>query len=169
MQSTPEEYLAAITAARPSLKTLRGALYSGRYISVFPGILSSRMYLKTQNDACQRQLEKAAEPLMTALWGLGRAYDQDQLTASWRLLLKSHPHDSISGVSIDDVHTDMEDRNRASAAISGDLAARALADLAANVHTARHADAGALLGGRQHRPATALRGHCAARYCRPTS
>lgn len=141
VQSTPEEYLTAITAARPRLKTLRGALYSGRYISVFPGILSSRMYLKTQNDACQRQLEKVAEPLMTVLWGLGRAYDQERLMASWRLLLKSHPHDSISGVSIDDVHSDMEARNRASAAISGDLAARALADLAANIHTARRGDA----------------------------
>ena len=62
-QSTPEEYLRSVHATATERRTVGGTLYSGRYISVFPGILSSRMYLKTENDARQRQLEKVAEPL----------------------------------------------------------------------------------------------------------
>lgn len=68
------------------------------------------MYLKTQNDICQRKLEKFAEPLETVLSCLGGKYHREQLCKLWKLFLKNHPHDSICGVSIDDVHSDMENR-----------------------------------------------------------
>ncbi|TCL65927.1 mannosylglycerate hydrolase [Hydrogenispora ethanolica] len=135
IQSIPEEYLAAVQKEQPQLPTLRGALYSGRYISVFPGVLSSRMYLKIQNDRCQKRLEKYAEPLEAILWSLGGEYRRDCLTKAWKLLLQNHPHDSICGVSVDDVHADMEERLECSERIAAELFHDDLRKLAANVDT----------------------------------
>ena len=109
-QSTPEEYIEAIRKNSSRLKVLKGALYSGRFISVFPGTLSSRIYLKCMNDICQRELEKYAEPFSILSWLNGGKYNSNGLMAIWKKLLKNHPHDSICGVSIDDVHIDMEKR-----------------------------------------------------------
>jgi len=140
-QSTPEEYVASIAAHCPALQKIRGALYSGRYIAVFPGVLSSRIYLKQQNDFCQRQLEHYAEPLSALMWGLGAEHAAGALARAWRLLLKNHPHDSICGVSIDDVHTDMEARFAQVGEIAARVTDAALATLAANVDTGGSADA----------------------------
>ena len=109
-QSTPEEYIETIRKNSPKLKVLKGALYNGRFISVFPGTLSSRIYLKCMNDICQRELEKYAEPFSILSWLNGGKHNYNILMAIWKKLLKNHPHDSICGVSIDDVHIDMEKR-----------------------------------------------------------
>jgi mannosylglycerate hydrolase len=135
VQSIPEEYLSAVQRGHPHLPVLRGALYSGRYISVFPGNLSSRIYLKIQNDTVQRQLEGSSEPLAALMWTQGLPYPAAGLTRTWKLLLKSHPHDSICGVSIDDVHTDMEKRFTACAALATEIEAHAYANLVANIDT----------------------------------
>ncbi|HEY9075555.1 MAG TPA: glycoside hydrolase family 38 C-terminal domain-containing protein [Anaerolineaceae bacterium] len=133
-QSTPEEYLEAIREGENSGRTvLRGALYSGRYISVFPGILSSRMYLKQQNEINQNLIQKYAEPLATLLWVMGQEYPADKLLAAWKILLKNQPHDSICGVSIDDVASDMEARFQQSQAIASQCAGEALACLAGSL------------------------------------
>jgi 2-O-(6-phospho-alpha-D-mannosyl)-D-glycerate hydrolase len=137
VQSTPEEYLAALERANPLLPRINGGLYSGRYIAVFPGALSSRMYLKTSNDACQRKLERVAEPLATLLWSLGQDYPTARLRQAWKLLLKNHPHDSICGVSIDDVHSDMEARLAESSAAAEGVIDHTLIALAANIDTRR--------------------------------
>ncbi len=141
VQSTPGEYLAAVTRHAPALQNLHGALYSGRYISVFPGILSSRMYLKTENDRCQRQLEKYAEPLATVAWLCGEPYPAERLDQAWRLLLKSQPHDSICGVSIDDVHTDMEKRFEACRTLTEEIVRATLSTWAAQMDTTRYPEA----------------------------
>lgn len=109
-QSTPDEFMEAVLSANAGLPEQEGALYSGRYISVFPGILSARMYLKQRNEFCQRQLEQYVEPLCTMCSMLGMPYPKERLDEVWKLLLKNHPHDSICGVSVDAVHRDMEDR-----------------------------------------------------------
>lgn len=111
-QSTPDEYLAAVTKElyEADIPILKGALYSGKYISVFPGILSSRMYLKLKNDTVQRLLEESAEPLEVMVSFAGGRQVERRLDSIWKLLLKNHPHDSICGVSADDVHANMERR-----------------------------------------------------------
>jgi len=38
---------------------------------------------------------------------LGNKYPQEELKYAWKLLLKNHPHDSICGCSIDEVHREM--------------------------------------------------------------
>jgi alpha-mannosidase len=112
VQSNPESYLESVLAENPDLVTLKGALYSGRFISVFPGVMSTRMYLKLQNDTSQKAIEKYAEPLALIDYLHGGDYDATTFEKAWELLLKNHPHDSICGVSIDDVHSDMEARSR---------------------------------------------------------
>ncbi len=109
-QTTPAGYVEAIMEAKPSLKVHEGYFYSGRYISVFPGILSSRMHLKLSNDRISRLIEGGVEPLSVFSWLIGGSYPGKEIEGLWKTLLKNHPHDSICGVSIDDVHLDMEER-----------------------------------------------------------
>ncbi len=111
-QSNPERFLQSVLDESPELATLKGALYSGRFISVFPGVMSARMYLKLQNDRSEKAIAKYAEPLALLDWLHGSDYDSSVFEKAWELLLKNHPHDSICGVSIDDVHSDMEERTR---------------------------------------------------------
>ncbi len=109
-QSNPEEYIKAILSDNPTLQTLSGALYSGRFISVFPGTLSSRMYLKQQNYYSEKLVEKVTLPLSTMNWLTGGEYNKNHIDAAYKKLLMNQPHDSICGCSIDDVHQDMEKR-----------------------------------------------------------
>lgn len=113
IQSDPDTYIRAVIAdgnGNSPPPRLSGALYSGRFISVFPGVMSSRMYLKIENDRLQKLLEKKAEPLSVMAWLAGGEYGSGELETAWKTLLLNHPHDSICGVSIDDVHRDMENR-----------------------------------------------------------
>ncbi|MGV8154627.1 MAG: alpha-mannosidase [Alkaliphilus sp.] len=112
IQSDPINYIDSVLKANSEMITLKGSLYSGRFIAVFPGVMSARMYLKLQNDISQKYLEKYAEPLSSIVWAMGGEYEPNILEQSWKILLKNHPHDSICGVSIDDVHIDMEKRSR---------------------------------------------------------
>jgi mannosylglycerate hydrolase len=134
-QSSPEKFLDDVMEEKPSHKTLKGSLYSGRFIAVFPGVMSARMYLKLQNDDQQKALEKRAEPLSTLVWALGGDYDGQLLTEAWKTLLKNHPHDSICGVSIDDVHTDMEERTRYVNQLSSSQVNQKLRELTALINT----------------------------------
>lgn len=135
IQSNPVKYIRDVMEEKPDLKTLEGALYSGRFISVFPGVMSARMYLKQQNDEQQKALEKRVEPLSTLVWALGGEYEQTQIKEAWKTLLKNHPHDSICGVSIDDVHTDMEDRSRVVHMLTQSLTEQKLKELCSLIDT----------------------------------
>ncbi len=138
-QSTPDEYMQAVVDGKGELQQLEGALYSGRYISVFPGILSARMYLKTENYYAQRELEFYAEPLSAMRTVLtGAQYPHKAMDKAWKLLLKNHPHDSICGVSVDDVHYDMEDRYALTREMSSDMTKKAASALANSVDTSMH-------------------------------
>ncbi len=77
----------------------------GQYLIVHT--LSSRYPNKRRNAQCQALLEKWAEPcaLFEALDG--GAPIPGYLDLAWKYLLKNHPHDSICGCSIDQVHRDM--------------------------------------------------------------
>jgi alpha-mannosidase len=75
------------------------------------GVVSSRVDIKQDNTYCQNALCHWAEPfsvfdnLLT-----GKAYPAGFLNIAWKWLIKNHPHDSICGCSIDQVHKDMEFR-----------------------------------------------------------
>jgi len=117
-QTTPEAFVAELGAAlgepgMPPLPVVQGEQYNGRYICVFPGVLSARSYLKRENYAVETEIEQYLEPLMAAATLLGKgSYTPpvERVEQVWRRILRNHPHDSICGVSVDDVHTDMEQR-----------------------------------------------------------
>ena len=65
-------------------------------------------------------------PWPRAAWLLGAPYPQGALTQSWKYLLQNHPHDSICGCSLDEVHEQMMTRFQWSQEIAGQVAVEAL-------------------------------------------
>lgn len=77
------------------------------------GVLSTRLYLKRENRLMEHALLKKVEPVRTimALTNL-LPYPHGELKNCWQLLLRNHPHDSICGCSIDEVHDEMQARTK---------------------------------------------------------
>ena len=74
-------------------------------------VLSSRVDNKIHNAQTLNSLENWAEPWATLAWIQGVAdYPQGHLWTAWKWLLKNHPHDSIGGCSVDEVHRQMTTR-----------------------------------------------------------
>lgn len=130
VQTDPDSYIESIQKESPKLQLLSGPLYSGRFIAVFPGVLSSRMYQKIENHRMQNLLEKQVEPISAFCWLNGLQYDETQILLAWKTLLKNHPHDSICGVSIDDVHKDMDARFRLVHQLGSSVLEKRFAELA---------------------------------------
>lgn len=111
VHATIEQYVAALWSKIGELKVHRGeqrALgYSGINNWVPENVLSSRIHLKQRNQQGELLLEKWAEPLGVMTAGLGKPYPAGFLAEAWTHLLQNHPHDSICGCSIDQVHRDM--------------------------------------------------------------
>ncbi len=97
------------------LETRRGEMRDSAKYPLLPGVLSTRMWIKQRNAACETLLTRWAEP-MTALAEItGAALNLQGRSAplvkqAWRYLLQNHPHDSICGCSIDQVHKEMDVR-----------------------------------------------------------
>ena len=78
---------------------------------VIPGVLSSRVWIKQSNAECENMLTRWAEPFgVLANKLVGREYPAGFLDVAWKWLIKNHPHDSICGCSIDEVHEAMKFR-----------------------------------------------------------
>ncbi len=111
----------------------RGEFRDGKRSPLLPAILSARMWIKQRNQECEDLLARWAEPLFA--WATllrERLGDQWQdpglpagpgspfpsqpastaslLDAAWGQLLRNHPHDSICGCSVDQVHDEMRPR-----------------------------------------------------------
>lgn len=71
---------------------------------------SSRIYIKQWNARCEMLFEKVAEPLAAIAGKEGMEYPQELFTYGWKLLMQNHPHDSICGCSVDEVHREMVTR-----------------------------------------------------------
>lgn len=110
IHSNPEEFVEKIKKSAPQLSVFEGELRSAKYAPLLPGVMSSRMYLKQTNERTQTKLEKIAEPLAAMAWMEGCLYPKEILWQSWKYLLQCHPHDSICGCSIDQVHQDVMKR-----------------------------------------------------------
>jgi len=109
-QSSPAEYIDEVRKSAPQLEVLKGELLSGRYLSVFPGTLSSRVYLKIWNYLCEYMLTKLVEPIGAIVWHFTGYYPHDDIEKLWRRLITSETHDNISGVCVDQIHVQMEKR-----------------------------------------------------------
>lgn len=86
---------------------LRTTKKSGMYAELMTGTASSRVNLKQRNDELEWQLARCAEYLHAISFALGGDSQKPFLDLAWRYLIKNHPHDSICGCSLDQVHRDM--------------------------------------------------------------
>jgi alpha-mannosidase len=94
-----------------TLPVVEGELRGGhRHAWALQGTHASRLYLKQANAACQRLLQRYAEPLGALAAGRGGRDRRAELRAAWRTLLENHPHDSLCGTSADPVHREMMTR-----------------------------------------------------------
>ncbi|MHA1732780.1 MAG: alpha-mannosidase [Promethearchaeota archaeon] len=107
-----EDYVARVISKHPKLREFTGELRGGRYRPILTGVLSTRMWIKQWNFACQTNFEKYSEPASALAWLVSPnfEYPQDYLWLGWRWLIKNHPHDSICGCSVDEVHEEMRAR-----------------------------------------------------------
>jgi alpha-mannosidase len=118
VHSTLPKYLAAVKSKNVKRKTelpvIEGELRSSKRSHLLPGVLSTRMWIKQRNHASENLLEKWAEPFSVFS---ERVSDNRKseivnrkseiLRQAWLSLLQNHPHDSICGCSIDQVHDEM--------------------------------------------------------------
>ncbi len=113
---------------------------------LIPGVMSSRVWIKQDNAACETLLTRHAEPLgALGHYLLGREYPAGLLAVAWRWLIKNHPHDSICGCSIDQVHEDMKFRFSQCRGIGEAITADTLLRIAANVGDPIEADTARML------------------------
>lgn len=107
------DYLASVKRSLSSrLSVVKGELRSQRTDgwSTLVNTASARVYLKQMNQQGQTLLEKVAEPLAAIAHGVGEPYPHHLLTYAWKTLMQNHPHDSICGCSVDEVHREMVTR-----------------------------------------------------------
>jgi mannosylglycerate hydrolase len=140
IHSTLPMYIEAIRQATPELQTISGELRSPERQQLLPGVLSTRMWIKQRNAHCETLLEKWAEPF-SAFAQLQA--DEAQLDnpkpfihQAWRYLMQNHPHDSICGCSVDQVHKEMEVRFDWVEQIGEEVTRQSLTSIASEVNTA---------------------------------
>lgn len=92
------------------LRTVYGELRDGPSCDCSGNALASRMYLKLLNKKVENILIRQAEPFMAVNMLLGNGYEEGYLKKAWDYLIKSHPHDSINGVTQDKTADDVEYR-----------------------------------------------------------
>jgi alpha-mannosidase len=96
---------------------------------------SARIYLKQLNHKAQNLLEKWVEPFGVIAWLLGDTYRKEFIDKAWQYLMQNHPHDSICGCSVDDVHEEMVVRFKKSIAIAEELLKREIKYILARIDT----------------------------------
>ncbi|KAF1302109.1 alpha-mannosidase [Candidatus Enterococcus willemsii] len=101
---------------------------------------SARVYLKQWNTRVQRQLENIAEPLASMAYEVSGKYPHDQLDYAWKTLMQNHPHDSICGCSVDEVHREMVPRFEKANEVGKYVAEEAVNTLKSAIDTSNFAE-----------------------------
>ncbi|MCJ7693980.1 MAG: glycosyl hydrolase-related protein [Anaerolineaceae bacterium] len=156
LHSTLPAYLAAATEEIRQkdieLETIKGELRDPKKAHMLPGVLSTRMWIKQRNHRAENLLERWVEPFSTwaALLCDGKqAFSEIPLYQStprlanpapiihqaWKLLITCHPHDSICGCSIDQVHNEMRPRFDQVEQIGGQLLQQSLTAISEHANT----------------------------------
>jgi mannosylglycerate hydrolase len=151
-----EQISTQINHLKLSIPTIYGELRACDRMHLLPGVLSTRMWIKQRNHASQTLLEKWAEPFsvfaerfitdksLLPKWADRSpqeiASNQIQNVApiirqAWRILMENHPHDSICGCSIDQVHKEMQPRFDQADQIGVEIAQQSLQAIAQVVNT----------------------------------
>nr|WP_154896397.1 alpha-mannosidase [Paenibacillus xylanexedens] len=140
----PDYLMALKESSEHELSTVKGELRSQRTDGwgTLVNTASARVYLKQMNQLGQAMLEKVAEPLASYAHLLGHAYPHDQLTYAWKTLMQNHPHDSICGCSVDEVHREMVTRFEKSRHVAEAMIEESTSQIAASVDTSIFASYG---------------------------
>jgi mannosylglycerate hydrolase len=108
---TLPQFIEAVRSASPELQVRSGEMRDPSRAPLLPGVLSARMWIKQRNAACETLLTRWAEPMTAIAEVMGAPLAVQQQSAlvrqAWRYLIQNHPHDSICGCSIDQVHREM--------------------------------------------------------------
>ena len=118
-----------------SLQVFSGEMRSCQLSHLLPSVLSTRMWIKQQNAATEHLLERWVEPLTAWAWKLGAPYPKGFVRLAWKYLLLNHPHDSICGCSIDQVHRENSVRFAQSQQIGENLVTHAMHHVASVTDT----------------------------------
>ena len=129
------EHIESQQGTAAPLETLSGEMRSSQYAHLLPAVLSTRMWIKQQNTLTEHLLERWVEPLTAWAWKLGAPYPQGLVRLAWKYLLQNHPHDSICGCSIDQVHRENSVRFAQSQQVGEGVLAQALQHLVAATDT----------------------------------
>ncbi|TXT66483.1 MAG: Mannosylglycerate hydrolase [Promethearchaeota archaeon] len=141
VQEDFEYYINKVLEYNPQLKSYCGELRGGRYAHLLSGVFSARMWIKQRNTKIEYLYEKYAEPLSAITWTLDQSrtfdYPSDYLLTGLKWLIKNHPHDSICGCSIDQVHEEMITRFDWAEQIACEIVKNSSAYLERNIQTHR--------------------------------
>ncbi|MBD3243587.1 MAG: hypothetical protein GF331_23560, partial [Chitinivibrionales bacterium] len=104
-----DDVAAALRARTGAWYEYEGEFHGTGASSILGGTVSTRVYLKQANAHAERALVHVAEPADAVARLLGRDDPvYGVLTVAWKRLLKVHPHDDITGCSVDTVHRENE-------------------------------------------------------------
>ena len=104
----------------------RGELRSPHRAHLLPGVTSARSWIKQRDFQNCYALERLADPLAALANARGAGSGLDAwLEMAWRTELQNHPHDSICGCSVDQVHEDMRYRFDQAAMLAENVVRRA--------------------------------------------
>uniref|UniRef100_UPI0030B8D777 glycoside hydrolase family 38 C-terminal domain-containing protein n=1 Tax=Cohnella rhizosphaerae TaxID=1457232 RepID=UPI0030B8D777 len=133
-------YVSAVERASDrELTVVEGELRSQRTDGWFTlaNTASSRVYIKQANAKGQLLLERLAEPASAFAASLGMPHPTPLLVHAWKTLMQNHPHDSICGCSVDEVHAEMMTRFLKSRHMAEPIVERSVAYLASHIDTSR--------------------------------
>jgi alpha-mannosidase len=107
-----EDYIKRLSEAPlEGVAVHRGELRSPSRSHLLPGVTSARTWIKQRDFGNCALLERYADPLAAMANAIGASDGMaDFLDLAWRTEIQNHPHDSICGCSVDQVHTDMRFR-----------------------------------------------------------
>ncbi|WP_139891900.1 alpha-mannosidase [Bacillus sp. D386] len=139
------EYIQALKVSLPNnLQIIEGELRNQRTDgwSTLVNTASSRIYLKQWNTRCQILLEKVVEPLAAINLLAGGDYPREYIRFMWKTLMKNHPHDSICGCSVDEVHREMVTRFETVSQMGDVFVKELAAEIAERIDTSETPDGG---------------------------
>ncbi|MGP8329721.1 MAG: alpha-mannosidase [Methanosarcinaceae archaeon] len=106
---------------------------TGKWTYLYGDIISARPALKYANNQAELKLQRQAEPWSAVRHILGGEYLKPALDRCWRLLLKNHPHDTITGAGTDQMEKDSLFRYDQINIISDGLTRRGLQEVQINI------------------------------------
>ena len=102
-----EEYVSQLKKPRESLS---GELRSPKRAPILKDVLSARIWEKLMQYEAERLYLHYVEPLFATAKLGGIDLPLESLWYGWKLILQCHPHDSLCGCSVDEVHKNVQDR-----------------------------------------------------------